>query len=482
MKISLLNPNLSGDVSILDMGLTYLATYINERTKHKAGIIDFTFHRKNWQRHLDAKINKYRPDAIGVTCTSLYMHYVQSMSDYIKKKYNLPIVAGGYHASLETDSTLGLAGIDAACIGDGEFALEGYLDALEGKRPFEGIDGMWIKDKGKIIRNRIVPPIQDIDSLPIPNYDLWEDIDEYLFFNNLLYFIGNRCCPYNCSYCSELPMRERIPGKHFRKRDPRAFAREIKHQYEKYKDRHMHMAHTFDPVFTFDLNWLKDFAEEYKSIGMDKRLPISCFSRGDLIDEERIKYYSSAGGKVIRIGVEAGNYHIRKDIYDKDITNQQFIDGVKICKKYGLAITGYYILGGPGENKGTLQDTFNFCRTLNVDRPVFFIYQPLPKTKARERLFELGGEVETDRMDNIDCLHHASAIRTKDLKPSTVLIFQYKCFVYFIGKRVLRLILKQKLKIFKNFIVYFIRARRNNVPLWYTAAYFLICCEENVSA
>ena len=479
MKISLINPNLSGDVSILDMGLTYLATYINERTKHKATIIDFTFHRKNWQRHLDVQIKKYQPDVIGITCTSLYIHYVKLMAASVKVKYNLPVVAGGYHASLETEETLAIADIDAACIGDGEYALEGYFDALAGKRAFDGIDGMWVKDLGKIIRNKIVPPIQDIDSLPIPDYDLWEDINEYLFFNNLLYFIGNRCCPYNCSYCSELPMRQRIPGKHFRKRDPIAFAHEIKHQYEKYKDRHMRMAHTFDPVFTFDLDWLKQFAAEYKAIGMDKRLPISCFSRGDLIDEERIKAFSGAGGRIVRIGVEAGNYHIRKDMYDKDITNEQFIEGVATCKKHGLAITGYYILGGPGENKSTLQDTFNFAKLLDVHRPVFFIYQPLPKTGAREKLIELGGEVESDRMDNIDCLHHASAIRTKELKPSTIMFFQYKCFVYFIGKRILRLLGRQKLAFFKNFIVYFLRARRNHVPLWYTAAYFLICCEEN---
>lgn len=480
MKISLINPNLSGDVSILDMGLTYLATYVNERSRHQASIIDFTFHRKKWQRYMDSQIKKYQPDAVGITCTSLYMHYVKSMAEYIKQRYNLPIVAGGYHSSLETEDTLGVKEIDAACIGDGEYALVAYLDALEGRRPFHGLEGMWVKQNSKIIKNKIVPLIQDIDSLPIPNYDLWEDIDEYLFFNNLLYFIGTRCCPYSCSYCSELPMRERIPGKQFRRRDPKAFAREIKHQYAKYKDRKMHMAHTFDPVYTFDINWLKDFADEYNRIGMFDKLPISCFSRGDLIDEERIKYYTRGGGKIIRIGVEAGNYHIRKDIYNKDITNEQFIEGVKICKRYGLRITGYYILGGPDEDINTLNDTFSMARTLDVDRPVFFIYQPLPKTKAREKLIELGGQIETDKMDNIDCLHHASAVRTKGLNPRMILWFQYKCFLFFIGKRILRLLINQKFKLVSNYIRYFIRGRKNGIPLWYITAYFLICCEENL--
>lgn len=479
MRISIINPNLSGDVSILDMGITYLATYINERTQHKASLLDFTFHRRNWQAHMEYSIKKYQPDLVGITCTSLYMHYVKDMAKYIKEKFNLPIVAGGYHSSLETDNTLSVKEIDAACIGDGEYALGGYMDALEGKRGFEGIDGMWIKKNGSVIKNKIVPPIQDIDSLPIPDYDLWEDINEYLFFNNLLYFIGNRSCPYSCSYCSELPMRERIPGRHFRRRDPRAFAREIKHQYEKYKGRFMRMAHCFDPVFTFDVNWLKDFADEYEKIGMKGRLPLSCFSRGDLLSEDRLRYFAKAGGKIVRIGIEAGNYRIRKEMYDKDITNEQFLEGIRDAKKYGLAITGYYILGGPGETMSTLRDTFNFAKLVNVQRPVFFIYQPLPRTKARERLIEMGGEVKIDRMDNIDSLHHASAVHTGDLRPWKIQLFQYKCFLYFVGRRVLRLFWKQRLGLIANFFRYFIRARKNGVPLWYTVGYFLICCEEN---
>jgi len=144
-----------------------------------------------------------------------------------------------------------------------------------------------------------------------------------------------------------------------------------------------------------------------------------------------------------------------------------------------MAVTGYYILGGPDENMNTLNDTFRLAKTLDVNRPVFFIYQPLPKTKAREKLIELGGHID-DKMGRIDCLHHASAVRTKDLSPRKIQLFQYKCFVYFIGKRIMRLLIRQHFKLGRNFIRYFMRGRRLNVPLWYRIAYFLICSEENL--
>jgi len=480
MRISLVNPNLSGDVSILDIGLTYLATYINARTQHRASIIDFTFHAKDWQGHLTRQLARHRPDVVGVTCTALYLHYVKAIAGKIERHGGIDIICGGYHATLAPDDVISIPEVRAVCIGDGEFTLSEYLDALQKKSPLEAVRGLWFKRNGGIVKNPLRDLIADIDNLPLPDYELWEDIDDYLYFNQLLYFMGTRGCPYDCSYCSEYPMRSAVPGRHYRSRDPRAFAREIQQQWNKYRSRNMKLAHTFDPVFSYDKKWLHEFCDEYKKIGMSRLLPFSCFSRGDLLDEENVRTLAGAGCKIVRIGVEAGNFHIRRDIYQKDITNEKFTEAVRLCKKYGLGITSYYILGGPGENLSTLQDTFNLARRLDANRPVFFIYQPLPKTRAREKLLELGGMIEEAKMGHIDSLHHASAVRTRELKPIQIEIFQYKCFVYFIGKRIFRLLKKQKFRLLLNFCRYFIRARRKGVPLWYTAAYFLICCDDNL--
>ena len=52
MRMSVISPNLSGCCSILDIGVTCLATFLNERTKHQANIIDYTFKKDNWQGYL----------------------------------------------------------------------------------------------------------------------------------------------------------------------------------------------------------------------------------------------------------------------------------------------------------------------------------------------------------------------------------------------------------------------------------------------
>lgn len=186
MRISLISPNLSGDVSILDMGLTYLATYLNQMTSHRAQIIDFTFHRRQWRRHLYRQIKRFEPDIVGITCTSLYIGYIKAIAREIKERFGLPIMCGGYHASLMPDETLAIPEVDAICIGDGEFSLTEYLNALEHKESLIGIRGIWVKNNGEAEKNPLRELIKDIDSLPIPDYELWEDIDEYLYFSEYL--------------------------------------------------------------------------------------------------------------------------------------------------------------------------------------------------------------------------------------------------------------------------------------------------------
>lgn len=482
MRISVISPNLSTDPSIVDIGITCLVTYLNQRTSHQARIIDFTYHRRDWEQHLRRNIESFRPEIIGISTVSMYMQYVKSMLKVIKEEYRLPTILGGYHATLITEETLALPGVDAVCVGDGEFALTEYLDALESGRSAEGIRGIWFKDGGgRIVRNELRETIQDIDSLPIPDYDYWEDFEKFVFYNELFYLIGNRGCPYNCTYCSEQPMRDRLQGSYLRRRDPRAFAGEIRYHWEKYRRLGVKVAHTFDPVFTFDQNWVKEFCDEYVKLGLSKELPFSCFSRADNLTEEIIDTMAAAGLKIIRIGIEAGNERIRNEVYKKNIPNDQYRRVFKWLHRNGIAVTGYNMLGGPGESMETMRDTFNLVKELEVDRPIFFTYRPLPATRAAEMVAELGGMVDCNAWEQIDSLHQHSNVYTSDLNPRQIVRFRYKCLIYFTFRRALRLIRQQKLRFFWNMIRYTFRGLKDGIEFQYIVGYFFVSGGDNVT-
>src|SRR3989304_3267126 len=150
MKITIISPNFSSDVSVVDIGMTYLATYINERTSHEANILDFTYHRGDWKKHLKRNIETFKPDVIGISTVSMFMQYTRKIAREIKMKYPLPIILGGYHPTLCPEDAISPEEVDAICIGDGEYVLTEYLDALSGKGGMKGIMGLWYKGDGNV--------------------------------------------------------------------------------------------------------------------------------------------------------------------------------------------------------------------------------------------------------------------------------------------------------------------------------------------
>ena len=481
MRIQIVNPNLTGDVSILDIGQTYLTTYINERTNHDAATMDFTFHRKDWTQYLKRCLDRFEPDVLGLSASSLYMRYIVDIITEAKKhRPDLKIVMGGWHCSLLPDDAINRPFVEAIVLGDGEYTITEYLDAVAEERPLDGIEGLWFKRDDEIIKNEKRRLIENVDVLPIPNYDCWEDIEKYVFYNQMLYFMGNRGCPYNCSYCSEVSLRRAIPGKGIRRRSPRPLAHEIKHQYAKYKDAGMRIAHFFDPVFSFNYPWTEEFCDEYRKIGMADVLPFSCFGAGHNLDEKRVLTLAAANCKIIRIGIEAGNEHIRMEVYRKKVTNEKLKRIINLCHENGISITGYNMVGGPGEDFGTLMDTFNLIRETGVDRPIFFTYRPLPATDGAKMVAELGGTVDESAWEHIDSLHTSANVDTGKLKPWQIMWFRHFCVIWFNGWRTFKLIRIGKLGFFADLARYAYRGFKDGVSPQYSLGYFMVCAGKNL--
>ena len=460
-----------------------MATFINERTKHKANVLDYTFKRKHWKEYLKQKLDEFKPDVIGITTTSLFMRYVRETIDEIRKEYSstVPIILGGYHATLMPDSAINEKGVDAVVMGEGEFILADYMDALAEGNSLGGINGLWYKNKGIVYKNPKRAWIEDVDSLPIPNYDLWEDLDKYFYFIGQMWFMGTRGCPFKCTNCSEEPMNKALPGKRFRVRSPRGYVEEIKYQWLKYKDRGMRMAHPFDAVFTANTKWVKEFCDEYKNQGLAGKLPFSVFTHGATSQEEKIKPLAEAGCREVRVGIESGNERIRNEIYGKHATNAQIRESFRNFRKYGINVIAYNMLGGPTETKDTLWETYNFNKELDPNKPIFFIFRPLPGTEIETMVESLGEKIDSAAMSHeIDTLHWGAALKFKNQSGNYVEYFQLRCFAYFVSKRVWRLIRKQKLRFFINLFKYMYMGWKYKLDMRIVFAYFLASCGDNL--
>ena len=430
MKIAIINPNLLGSISGLDMGIAYTATYIDERTTHNVKIVDLSFHRRTWKRYMRKKLKEFNPDVIGISIVSPYFDYSKRVAKEVRRYCDKPIIVGGHHPTLKPEECIAVHEFDAAIIGDGEYTITECLDRLERGESLKGVEGIWFKENGLVTKNEKRAVIADIDSLPIPNYDLWEDLDKYFYYMQRLYFYGVRGCAYACTYCNEFSLSRVNKGKRYRMREPREYAREMKYQFEKYKDRGMVAGHIFDAIFTFDHEWLAEFSDEYKKLGLAVQLPYTCFIKADkkCSKEEDVKLLAESGCLQVRFGLESGSEYIRRKIMLKGAsTNEEIIDYVKLYKKYGLVTKCYNILGCPGEKKEDIMATYNLNKEVGVEYPIFFTYIPLPGTAMAEMAESVNEESKYS-------FHFGEAIKLEGVPKNFVTKVQRKCYMYFMPR------------------------------------------------
>ena len=87
----------------------------------------------------------------------------------LKKEINVPIVLGGMHPTLKPEECLEY--VDYICILEGEEPALELVKRLEKKKRTDNIPNIWIKKNGKIIKNKLRPLIEDLDSSPFPCFD-----------------------------------------------------------------------------------------------------------------------------------------------------------------------------------------------------------------------------------------------------------------------------------------------------------------------
>jgi anaerobic magnesium-protoporphyrin IX monomethyl ester cyclase len=479
MKIKFVNATLGGDYSALDIAITSLATYLNERTDHKATVTDLMFRRRHWKKKILSDIERDKPDIIGFSTSTMYMRYTASVAAFIKKHHNLPVILGGYHASLKPEETLQLDEVDAVCIGDGEYSLTEYLNRLQRKEDASGIPGIWIKRNGRIYKTEKGSFIRNIDSLPIPNWDLWEDLDLYFYFLGMLYIIGTRGCPYRCTYCDAHGISKAVNGPYYRLRDPVKYAREIAFQWEKYKHRNLRLAQLFDQIPTADVKWLRTFCEAYMETGAWKKLRYSMFSRIDQLDEEKLDLLAKSGCVLLRVGIEAGNDFIRNEIYGKRISKKQIKEIFRIARSKGIGFTAFNMLGGPAETPATLRETIKLATELDAERTAFFIYKPFTEEGCRQ-IHRYGGWIDADRWRTADNITFGAVVCSAKLSPRKVEFYQMVAYLLTFGKRFFKMLRRHKFRYFMNLFAYLAKGIRYGTDFGYTMIYFHIYGYDNV--
>ncbi|MHA1267688.1 MAG: B12-binding domain-containing radical SAM protein [Candidatus Helarchaeota archaeon] len=393
MRVSFIHPNLYGEL-IPNIGLAYLMT-VTEKN-HKISLIDLTFHRTDWKAYVKRMVRKTRPKVIALSCLTFNFNVALQVATYIKDlDADISTIFGGIHPTLLPREVLKHKIVDAICIGEGEETFQEYLNHIEKGISLKGVKGIWYKENGKIVHNELRPLISDLDTLPFPNWDLWE-LDKYLNSPSHMKFmemLGSRGCPYHCTYCSNHALQQLLPGTYVRFRSAENIIAEIKLMKKRYYKKGFQFINFWDEIFGLNKKIFEQFCKLYINERLHEEIFWTCNNRADLITNQWAQLVKSAGCFLIRIGIEAGNEYIRNKIYKKNITNKQILDATKILKKHDLLVRFNLMLGGPHETIATMTESLQLVKRLKPDAFFFSIFQPLPKTEILEEIDALHGKI-----------------------------------------------------------------------------------------
>src|SRR6202034_4633549 len=122
-----------------------------------------------------------------------------------KLRPELPIIFGGWHASLATEQTLREPFVDAIVRGQGELTLLELVRRIAEGEDWHGVRGLSFKEGGKDgggIIHEPERPVANINDLPAPAYDL---VDHGIYAavsgSRQLAYASSVGCPYQCNYC-----------------------------------------------------------------------------------------------------------------------------------------------------------------------------------------------------------------------------------------------------------------------------------------
>ena len=273
-------------------------------------------------------------------------------------------------------------GADYIILGEAELTLQELIKSLQMHADdLRSISGLVFKDDNQIVKTPKRNVLKDLDSLPLPAWDLI-DINPYResWLKHAGYFSLNmattRGCPFKCNWCAKP-----IYGNRYNTRSPQHVIEELKLLKEKFQFGHIWFC---DDIFGLKPGWVHEFANLVEKENLRFKFKIQC--RADLLLQENyIQDLARAGCDNIWIGAESGSQKIL-DAMDKGITIEQIHIATALLKKNGIKPSFFIQFGYPGETKQDITETIRMINTLLPHEIGISVSYPLPGTVFYERV------------------------------------------------------------------------------------------------
>jgi anaerobic magnesium-protoporphyrin IX monomethyl ester cyclase len=297
----------------------------------------------------------------------------------------------GLHPSARPEDCLENSDVDFVVIGEPENTVFELVEALEKDAGgFKDISGIGFVKDGVPVFTSPRPVIEDLDSLPFPARHLLPMAQYFAVVKEnplrgevskpWTLVVTSRGCPYECVFCTH----HVVWGRKWRGRSPENVVDELEKVITAYG---VQQVDFLDDNMTLD----KVRMERICDLIVERGLRFEWFTpngvRADTLDEKLLRKMKRSGCKKIRVAPESGVQRVVDQIIGKNLDLKSVERAVALCKKVGIKVGCFFVIGLIGETKEDIKATINFAyklRQLGADSFIFSIATPVYGTMLYE--------------------------------------------------------------------------------------------------
>lgn len=302
---------------------------------------------------------------------------------------DLPVIFGGWHPSLLPDETLSEPFVDFVVRGQGEMTLLEVAEALEERKPFGEIRGLFWKSEDGRRHQNVERRVQPLEALPTPSFDL-VDFDAYERVSGVrkLAYATSVGCPYACNYCTDMVFYKR----RFNALSAERVAGELAALVARYRIEEVAL---LDSNFPVDLRRAIRIAHAIKETGVKFRWTFQAST--DFLcrmSEDEVRLLSESGVSHMGFGTESTSDDVLKLMNKRHQRVDEMFETARKANLAGIRVTFNLIFGYPGETEADRTITFRTMSEIGRQfRNVTFspnIFTPYPGIPIWPQLRELG--------------------------------------------------------------------------------------------
>ncbi|HLD29458.1 MAG TPA: radical SAM protein [bacterium] len=313
-------------------------------------------------------------DVVGISVLSThYLKRAVQINGYLKKKTGARIIWGGVPVICDPHFYLKYA--DYVCAGEGEITL---MEFLTGENP-SAAEGLGYKTSEGKIRVNPIPPLVDVNDLPVASLDLE---NTYILNSSSLLSLKEdpapllrlsltkgyrlfsmRGCPYACAFCSNNRLSRAYRGKGMLLRavQPSKIISEL----EKGKEIIPGLNRVLfcdDDFMARPENELDELFREYaEKIG----LPVSNMQATvNSLTEKKLALLKKYGIKLesVKIGLQAANERVNKEVFRRFFDKEKYFRCLEMLASYGIPVILDIISDNPYEELSDKYESLHFYR------------------------------------------------------------------------------------------------------------------------